>query len=147
MGLPKNFHSGKVYKGINLWLLLSCGHAYPYYLTLKQAEGYGAKIRKGAKSVPVVYWNVVYRHKESGEKLSEAEARKLPKGIVDRKAFLKYYNVFNIEDIEGVKWVMPESGEKYPFQTGGFYRIYWKVVEEFGVYAVEVREMRGVGLG
>ncbi|QDH81162.1 DUF1738 domain-containing protein [Echinicola soli] len=117
MGLPKNFHSGKVYKGINLWLLLSCGHAYPYYLTFKQAEGYGAKIRKGAKSVPVVYWNVVYRHKESGKKLSEAEARKLPKGTVDRKAFLKYYNVFNIEDIEGVKWVMPESGEKAPFQT------------------------------
>ncbi|AWW29453.1 hypothetical protein DN752_04450 [Echinicola strongylocentroti] len=117
MGLPKNFHSGKVYKGINLWLLLSCGHAYPYYLTFKQAEGYGAKIRKGAKSVPVVYWNFVYRHKGTGEKLTEAEARKLPKGTVDRKAFLKYYNVFNIGDIDGAKWVMPETVKKTPFQT------------------------------
>ncbi|AWW29442.1 DNA polymerase III subunit alpha [Echinicola strongylocentroti] len=36
--------------------------------------------------------------------------------------------------------------KKYPFHTGGFYRIYGKVTEEFGVYAVEVRDMRGVGL-
>ncbi|GGF44506.1 ArdC family protein [Echinicola rosea] len=117
MGLPKNFHSGKVYKGINLWLLLSCNHAYPYYLTFKQAERLGAKIRKGAKSVPVVYWNVVYRHKETGKKLSEEEARKLPKGLVDRRAFLKYYNVFNIEDTEGVEWEMSDVEKKEPFQA------------------------------
>ncbi|WP_057938038.1 ArdC-like ssDNA-binding domain-containing protein [Algoriphagus resistens] len=32
MGLPSNYLTRKPYKGINLWLLLSCGHQYPYYL-------------------------------------------------------------------------------------------------------------------
>ncbi|GGF42494.1 ArdC family protein [Echinicola rosea] len=115
LGLPKNFQSGKVYKDINLWLLLSCGHAHPYYLTFKQAESLGGKIRKGAKSIPVVYWNFVYHHKETGKKLSEEEAKKLPKGLVDRRAFLKYYNVFNIDDVEGVEWDFPEIDRRKPF--------------------------------
>ncbi|GAB3655957.1 ArdC family protein [Echinicola sediminis] len=116
MGLPKNYQSGKVYKGINLWLLLSCGHSKPYYLTFKQAESLGGKIRKGTKSIPIVYWNFVYQHKQTGKKLTEEEARKLPKGMVDRRAFLKYYNVFNIADVEGVEWELPETSSKQPFK-------------------------------
>jgi len=116
MGLPKNYHSGKVYKGINLWLLISCGHAKPYYLTFKQAESLGGKVKKGSKSSPIVYWNFVYQHKETGKKLNEEEARKLPKGLVDRRAFLKYYNVFNIADVEGVEWELPEINQKQAFK-------------------------------
>ncbi|WP_215222703.1 ArdC family protein [Echinicola shivajiensis] len=116
MGLPKNYQSGKVYKGINLWLLLSCGHGKPYYLTFKQAESLGGKVRKGSKSIPIVYWNFVYQHKETGKKLTEQEARKLPKGLVDRRAFLKYYNVFNIADVEGVDWELPDTNTEQPFK-------------------------------
>ncbi|WP_200978225.1 ArdC family protein [Echinicola sp. 20G] len=116
MGLPKNYLSGKVYKGINLWLLLSCSYGNPYYLTFKQAESLGGKVRKGTKSIPVVYWNFVFKHKETGKKLTEQEARKLPKGLVDRRAFLKYYNVFNISDVEGVDWKLPETSSKPSFK-------------------------------
>ncbi|GGF24578.1 ArdC family protein [Echinicola rosea] len=116
MGLPKNYRSGKTYRGINLWLLLSCGHAEPYYLTFKQAESLGGKVKKGSRSIPVVYWNVMYRHKETGKKLSWEEAGKLPKDLVDRRAFLKYYNVFHIGEVEGVEWDLPETVMEKPFQ-------------------------------
>lgn len=38
IGLPINYLTKKPYKGINLWILLSCG---PYYLTFKQAQALG----------------------------------------------------------------------------------------------------------
>lgn len=40
----------------------------------------------------------------------------------------------------------PDSRNKFPFQGGGFYRIQGKVVEEFGVYSVEVTSLKLVGL-
>lgn len=39
----------------------------------------------------------------------------------------------------------PESAQKYPLHTGGFYRITGKVVEDFGVYSLEVHKMFVVG--
>jgi DNA polymerase-3 subunit alpha len=39
----------------------------------------------------------------------------------------------------------PDSAKKYPLHTGGFYRITGKVVEDFGVYSVEVQRMENVG--
>jgi len=40
----------------------------------------------------------------------------------------------------------PPVLKKYPLNSGGFYRLYGKVVEEFGVYALEVSALRHVGL-
>jgi len=40
----------------------------------------------------------------------------------------------------------PPVLKKYPLNSGGFYRLYGKVVEELGVYSLEVREMGKVGL-
>ncbi len=67
MGLPSNYMTKKPYKGINLWLLLSCNHQYPYYLTFKQAQKRGCKIKKGAKSIPIYYWNFAFRDKKTGK--------------------------------------------------------------------------------
>lgn len=39
----------------------------------------------------------------------------------------------------------PESAIKYPFQSKGFYLLTGKVVDDFGVYSVEVEHMRKVG--
>ena len=51
MGFQANYLTKKPYKGINLWLLLSCNHQYPNYLTFKQANSLGGKIMKGAKAL------------------------------------------------------------------------------------------------
>jgi len=45
--------------------------------------------------------------------------------------------------LDTVHW--PESLKRYTFQGDGFYRMTGKVVEEFGVYAVEVWEMHKIG--
>jgi DNA polymerase-3 subunit alpha len=45
--------------------------------------------------------------------------------------------------LDTVHW--PESLKRHTFQGSGFYKMKGKVVEEFGVYAVEVWEMRKIG--
>jgi DNA-directed DNA polymerase III PolC len=45
--------------------------------------------------------------------------------------------------LDTVHW--PESLKRHTFQGNGFYRMTGKVVEEFGVYAVEVWEMHKIG--
>ncbi|TXE13697.1 ArdC family protein [Algoriphagus aquimarinus] len=67
MGLPAIYPTKKPYKGINLWLLLSCRHQYPYYLTFKQANSLGGRIKKGVKSIPICYWNFAFRDKKMGK--------------------------------------------------------------------------------
>jgi len=41
-------------------------HEYPYYLTFNQKRDLGGKVMKGAKAMPICYWNFVYREKAAG---------------------------------------------------------------------------------
>ena len=102
-----NYLSKKSYRGINQ-LILAGLHRKPFYLTFQQAVSLGGRIKKGAKSIPVTYWNFVYRHKETDKKLSEAEAKSTPADLLVRTAFLKYYRVFNVDDILEVVFDIPE---------------------------------------
>lgn len=75
MGLPSNYLTKKPYRGINLWVLLAMRHRYRYYLTYKQAQELGGKVRKGAKSIPICYWNTTFRDKEAGKAVPESQVR------------------------------------------------------------------------
>ncbi len=108
MGMPANYLTKKPYKGINLWLLLSCGHHYPYYLTFKQANLLGGKIQKGAKSLPICYWNFAFRDKKTGKVIPEDRIAEYDLKLVSRSGFLKEFKVFPIEQIEGIDWEFPE---------------------------------------
>jgi antirestriction protein ArdC len=55
-----NYQSTKPYQGINQ-LILAGLHSKPFYLTFQQAVSLGGRIKKGAKSIPVTYWNFVYQ--------------------------------------------------------------------------------------
>ncbi|GAC1605554.1 MAG: zincin-like metallopeptidase domain-containing protein [Hymenobacter sp.] len=93
-GLPRNYSTGRVYSGINLFLLHFSG-ALPFFMTFKQALALGGNVRKGAKGHQVVYYNISKReNKETGKE------EKMP--------FLKYYTVFSVEDIEGIAFNLPE---------------------------------------
>ncbi|SMB79335.1 domain of unknown function DUF1738 [Hymenobacter roseosalivarius DSM 11622] len=93
-GLPRNYATGRVYSGINLFLLHFSG-ALPFFMTFKQALALGGNVRKGAKGHQVVYYNISKReNKETGKE------EKMP--------FLKYYTVFSVEDIEGIEFNLPE---------------------------------------
>ncbi len=81
--------TGKPYSFINQLLLPKPGE----YLTLKQCNEAGGKIKKGAKSNMVVFWKVYTTEKtdEKGDKKT------------DTFPILRYYRVFHIEDCEGVE--------------------------------------------
>ena len=75
--------TGKAYSLLNQMLLGRPGE----YLTFKQCQEAGGRIRKGAKSHMVVFWKWI-ETEETGEK------KEVP--------FLRYYNVFHIDQCEGV---------------------------------------------
>ena len=78
--------NGEPYSLLNQMLLGKAGE----WLTFKQIQQEGGTIRKGEKSRIVVFWKwVVKKDEETGEEKS------IP--------FLRYYNVFHIDQCEGVK--------------------------------------------
>lgn len=87
-GMPTNFVSQKAYRGINVWLLATMGYASPYWLTYKQAKDLGGQVRKGEKSMPVIYWNIIEKKNDKDE--------------IKKIGFLKYFNVFNLTQIDGI---------------------------------------------
>ncbi len=99
-GHPVNFVSKKQYRGINallLWLdMQASGYTAPYYMTFKQVNSKGGKVKKGAQSQLIIYWNWII--KETGELDAKGQPvkRKFP--------LLKYYRVFNIEQTEGIEY-------------------------------------------
>ena len=106
-GPAVNYMSKKPYRGINQ-LILTGLHSKPFYLTFKQATSLGGSVKKGSKSIPVTYWNFVYRDKESKRKLTIEEVTSIERSKVDKTAFLKYYRVFNIDDVLNVDYDLAE---------------------------------------
>ena len=140
--LPTSYNTGKLYRGVNVLLLHMAGYESPTWLTFKQAKEaavreakangrqidetavktkYGEKltytengkpfaggVKKGEKSCPVVFWNWIMKDANGKTTKDPAKAEK-------RIPFLKYYNVFNIAQCEGVKdkWTpKPEKDHK-----------------------------------
>ena len=75
----------KPYSLLNQMLLGRPGE----YLTFKQCQEAGGKVRKGEKSSMVVFWKwIETEDEETGEK--------------EEVPFLRYYNVFHIDQCEGI---------------------------------------------
>jgi len=94
------------YTGINTILLwdtaLNKGFESNYWMTFKQALAMKATIRKGEKATQVVYADKFL--KEEANDQGEVQSRYIP--------FLKSYNVFNANQIEG----LPEAFYKKPYR-------------------------------
>ena len=77
--------TGKAYSLFNQMLLGRPGE----YLTFKQCQEAGGRVRKGEKAHMVVFWKWIEQEdEETGEK------KEVP--------FLRYYNVFHIDQCEGI---------------------------------------------
>jgi antirestriction protein ArdC len=101
-GEPVNFITRKPYRGINPFILISSGFSCPYWVSFRQAKGKGGRIKKGEKGFPVVFWkwlDVKDPESESGKK---------------RVPFLRYYNVFNLEQTEGIDIPEPQTRDFNP---------------------------------
>jgi hypothetical protein len=90
-GMPRNLVSGRPYRGINVWLLALAGYGSPYWLTFRQAQERGGQVRKGEKGQRVVLWRWRDRKTEDGE--------------TERIPHLRYYTVFNAEQVDGLEAV------------------------------------------
>jgi antirestriction protein ArdC len=87
-GMPQNLVSKKNYRGFNFIYLLSFGYEQPYFLSFKQAQDLGGHVKKGAKSIEVIFWKMRDHTNATGKE------EKIP--------MLRYYRVFHISDVEGI---------------------------------------------
>ena len=81
--------TGKPYSLLNQLMLMKPGE----YITYKQAVARGGNVRKGEKSQIVVFWKPLEVVKENDD--GSKEKQMIP--------ILKYYNVFHIDQCEGIK--------------------------------------------
>lgn len=84
-GIPMNLLSKRAYRGINLWLLLSCNYENNLFLTWDQLKSIGASVKQGEHGHIVVFWKPVQK---KGEVQQDDRQKAVP--------MLRYYKVFNI---------------------------------------------------
>jgi antirestriction protein ArdC len=96
-GGPRNLVSKKDYRGINQFLLNCSPYSSPYWLTYKQCSEKGGHVRKGEKSTVVVFWKWLDR---KDDETSELASPGSPTGKIP---FLRYYNVFSLDQCEGIE--------------------------------------------
>jgi antirestriction protein ArdC len=91
--LPCNLISGKPYRGVNVFLLASQGYGSRYWLTYQQTVKLGGHVKRGEHSTLVTFWHI-----------GEERERTAANGSVESKRpfLLRYYNVFNLEQTEGI---------------------------------------------
>ena len=106
-GVPSNFISKKAYRGINVFLLACQGYTSPYWLSFKQCQAKGGQVRKGEKATLVIYWKILER-KEAGRAGDGAT-------VIKKIPLLRYYQVFNVEQCEGLTVPAVDEG-KLDFQ-------------------------------
>jgi len=86
---PQNLFSKKPYRGVNAFILCCCGHASPFYATFNQITEHNGSVKKGAKSIPIVFYSI----KEIEDRTTSEEIS-IP--------VLRYFRVFSFDDIEGI---------------------------------------------
>lgn len=86
---PRNIE-GRRYHGMNVFLLLAAGYDSPYWMTYNQAKNLGGQVRKGEKSTIVTYWKML----RVPDKNDPSKTATVP--------MLRYYNVFNLEQVDGI---------------------------------------------
>ena len=92
-----SYATGRAYSVLNQMLLGKPGE----YITYKQAQEVGGQVKKGAKSRMVVFWKFIESIKkdEGGNVMRDSNG--LP--LYDSIPFLRYYNVFHIDDVDGIE--------------------------------------------
>jgi len=85
---PTNLSTMKPYNGCNRWLLDPSvnGYTSPYWVTFKQAGTLGGSVKRGEKSSMIVFWKWIEDKK-----------------TLKRFPFLRYTNVWNLEQCEGLQ--------------------------------------------
>jgi len=94
-GLPFNAVSKRHYNGINVMLLAMAPYTDPRWLSFKQVGTLGGRVRRGEHSTLVTFWKV--------EKYTPEPTANEPEPKEKKSFLLRYYNVFNVEQCDGLK--------------------------------------------
>ncbi|RYD24681.1 MAG: DUF1738 domain-containing protein, partial [Verrucomicrobiaceae bacterium] len=143
-GLPRNYATGREYRGVNVFLLGSAGFTSPDFMTFIQAKELGGHVRKGEKGFMVVKCGTYSKTEETAAGESGAA-----EGEAETRRYLKAYTVFHASQIEGIDFpptvIPPElpltertarargivAGMPNPpeIRTGGAVPSYWPSVD------------------
>lgn len=108
-GVPRNYVSNRPYSGINWWLLgFFSPYRSPYWMTIKQVNDQGGRVKKGEQSSICVFWK------------PRATVRTNANGVEEEVALppiMRYYRVFNWEQTEGVAEKSIPSYDHDPIQA------------------------------
>jgi antirestriction protein ArdC len=96
---PRNFYTGKPYRGINVLLLWSGEYSSPFWLTFKQAQALKGNVRKGEHGTPIVFYKQLSEYAKKDEDITTGEDERVP-------FVLCHYTVFNVEQCDGL--TLPE---------------------------------------
>lgn len=89
---PRNYTSGRPYRGMNLMLLSALGYEDPRFLTMNQANKLGGRIRKGSRSIPVLLWKPAHKRTTDDDGIERSETYLIT----------RLYRVFPIGCVEGI---------------------------------------------
>jgi len=103
LGAPRNFATKKLYRGINVFLLSNHSFKSPYWMTFLQIAGMGGSVKAGAKATPVIFWKLL----KQGAAATSVNADGDEQVGGDTIPLLRYYNVFNVEQTNGI--TVPEE--------------------------------------
>lgn len=104
---PRNFKTGRAYRGINVILLGIQGYTFPFWGTYKQWSEIGAQVKKGSKSTPIVFYKPFVKEVTRINKEGQEETQK-------RTFFtLQYFNVFNIDQVDLTDAKLPKKVEQF----------------------------------
>lgn len=97
--------TGRPYSLLNQLMLDRPGE----YVTWNQVKAEGGSVKKGAKARTVVFWKVLTVEKKdaSGSTVTDADGNAVTEGL----PVLRYFQVFHIEDCDGIS---PKWAEKLP---------------------------------
>ena len=102
LGMPQNL-SGRNYSGTNSFFLQmdTAMNAYrtPVYMTFMQAQKENLRIKKGAQSMPVIYWDLNIKD-ERGKRVAESDYKQMSRGEQAKcevRPFLRAFSVFNVD--------------------------------------------------
>ena len=91
-GLPSNYSTGAGYSGMNIMLLWCSASEQGFndsrWMTYKQAKVEGGQVRKGEHGTTAIFYTTLEKENEDGE--------------IDQIPMLKTFNVFNLEQIDGL---------------------------------------------
>lgn len=130
-GMPRNLVSKRPYRGLNPFVLSIQPFSSPFWLSYKQVKQLGGVIKDDElkKYTPVIFWKYFDEPRKSKKKDNGGDEDKEEEedlnDIADlpttgprtfyRRPYVRYYNVWNVEQCEGLDDHLPKAKPEIEF--------------------------------